>query len=531
MRATVLLAALAALEGIFIVFLLTTDGTEPPPPEPPPAEREAPDSATPADPAVDPREGGEPEPEPVSETRACVYGRLTGPDGGPPGERGWVWLRAPGERGRSAQMGPDGDYAQAGLEPGTYELKVRAQGYDAIETELIVPDGAEAIRRDFTLTKAVEIAIRFLTPEGNPLVPEVGKENRDLVFWVGRGLSAVATRESPGARLPGTLSSAWTTFGAGRYRVQEFGDPAQSDGRNGTLEIRAPFPVHVSACVRSEVLETVRLDGPRESLEFRIDPKRIEDLSSGVTFRLTGEGDPDAASKVGVSLNDRQTGGGGGKPERDGDRLTVRGKPPGQLLLAIWGGKAFERYERIVDLPPGTIVDLGMIHLTRRVELTGTVVDAEGNPVAGARISSYALDRPWTEQRSSPMGAVSKAEGRFTFWLGRRRYALRATSGDGAVAIAEADLTGGAPEAFRIVMRESHPVEVKAGDARLPCFARIEDRDGRVLTSRRFRSDWTWSPRIPEGSYSLVVTREGRESARRPFTVAAGKGPVSLTLD
>lgn len=527
------LAAVAVLEAVVIVWLLLA-GDDPKLPaktpaapaadagasdEPPPSSAAAPAAGDPA-----PEEAADAAGGPALGT--VLYGRVLADDGSP-ATGGWISLVDADGKTSSIRPDEEGRFAQPGIAAGSYEVRARFAEYEPLETELVVPPDTATLRRDFTLARAVVLAIRFVTPEGEPLAPrlqEALKERPRALFAVTRGLTAVATREPPGPRLGPTLLAAHTRSAAGEYRpVRAFGPAGKDDdGRSGTLTVRGSLPVYVSACLRSEVLATVTVTEAAESLDLVVDPARIADSLAGVTFRLACDGDASLVEKIRCDLSDRQSG--GMTPiERDGDRVTIRGAVPGRLQLTVGAGAELESYRRNVDLPPGEIVDLGTIHLTRRVTLEGRIVDAQGKPVAGASVFAYALDRPWSDQQNSPMQIRTDAEGAFKDRLGAHRYYVTATVRDGGCGTAEVDLTAGTPDDFTIRIPAPAEVAIAMADSvPIGTEVRIEDGAGRVVWGLDVTTPWPRTAGIPPGSWFLVVTRPGAAPERRPFAAKAG---------
>lgn len=528
------LAAVAVLEAVVIAWLLLArEDSKLPATTPVPAaagadareEPPAPPAAAPAAENSDPKEAADATVGPALGT--VLYGRVLAADGSP-ATGGWISLVD--GNGKTSSIRPDGEgrFAQAGIAAGSYDVRLQFAEYEPLETELVVPAGTEALRRDFTLARAVVLAIRFVTPEGEPLMPRLTEDLKGrsrALFGVMRGLTAVATREPPGPRLGPTLLAAHTRSAAGEYRpVNSFGPAGKNeDGRSGTLTVRGELPVYVSACLRSEVLATVTVTEAAESLNLVVDPALVADSLAGVTFRIACDGDASLLDKIRCDLSDRQSG--GLTPfERDGDRVTIRDAVPGRLQLTVGAGAELESYRRNVDLPPGEIVDLGTIRLGRRVILEGRVVDADGEPVAGASVFAYALDRPWSEQQNSPMSVRTDAKGSFTDRLGAHRYYVTAAVRDGGLGTAEVDLSAGAPDDFTIRIPAPATVAIAMADTvPIGTEVRIEDGAGRVVWGLDVTIPWPRAAGIPPGSWFLVVTRPGAAPERRPFPAKAGQ--------
>jgi hypothetical protein len=535
---TRILAAIAIIEALVIAVLLFGRGPEPVLPG-----RDAPRSpaATASDRELERPGAHQASPSPsdsAGETPfkgALLIGRIADTEGNAIEGAGWVTLLPEGGKAYSLRLRKQdrGGFLRAGLAAGRYGLRVTAQGYRPIEDTLEVPDGAAIVRCDLVLERAIVLAIRFVTPDGDPLPAAINARMKGkpwLAHALLRTLTAVATKAAPGPRLPPSLSSAWSRYGVGEYRSAELdGMEPEKDDRHGTLEIRGPLPAHVSACVRSEVLATARLDAPTGKLDLVVDPDRIIGILSGVTFRvLTENGAP--PKSVSADLSDLQTMGFGPAGMDAEGRVTFDGRPPGEMQLTVSAPNT-EGFYRVVNLPPGEILDLGIIRLGRVVPLPGRVLDPEGKPVKGARISWTDSDRGWEKQRARMVFHQTDDDGRFTLPLGPRRYRLCFAIRDGITWFENVDLTGAVPEDFTVRLGPGAPLRIEfADDVAFPMTLRLLDAGGHRIYGRTFTGAWPVSRILARGTYELVIRpgTDGEERRRIDLTSAEG---ATVTVD
>jgi hypothetical protein len=354
----------------------------------------------------------------------------------------------------------------------------------------------------------------------------MGEEALSAYLQIERGLHVVATRSPPPRELATTLLSGSGGFGVAEYRSTGWtGTERTRDGRSGTLLVRGDLPVHVSACLRSAVLATVRLAEPPEKLEIAIPVEAVLESLATLTFRLTVPGRDAPPEEVSLSLSDRQsmtqT-----KFERDGDRFTVRHAVPGELQLRIAAAGDLETHVRNVLLAPGRTLDLGTIRLAKAVLLSGRVVDAAGEPVGGAQVTSYDLERPWAEQRGTPFLETTDHRGAFRLRLGPRRYAIGVAARGKARTVVEADLTAGFSDEIVVRLPECGKLRlVTSGEAAYPKFLCIEDAAGRVIYGITLLGAWPRDIHLPPGDYRLRVRQPDRRETTRDFTVNLGPNP------
>jgi hypothetical protein len=412
-----------------------------------------------------------------------------------------------------------GHYARSGVPPGTYRFRALADGYRTHDVMFEVPEGVEALEHDVQLEPLTAIPVYFLTPDGKPLTQAIPAARE----WIGRSFSAIATTDSPPVRLRATRDAAQYSFGRGDFvPTSRERDAKRKDGRNGTLHIRGAFPVQVGVYLRQERLEVRRLAAAPDKLEFRVDPAAIESRLSGVTFRLTSDGEASELEDVMVLLHDTTT----GDPEedefeRDGSRFTVANHPPGGLHLQIHAGESLAPYIRNVELPAGKLLDLGTIHLGPLVRQEVRIVSADKEPVAGATLWPYDLEAGWMAQNGMPVRFNSDATGVVRLAVGAIRLGLLIRTSDGDWANAELDLRSPQEDRVEIVLPAFVKLSIRTGRETLPVSVRVLDENDAIVTARKFNTPTIWTLGLAQGRYTMRITDRDGEERDRPLLVNA----------
>ncbi len=528
-----LLAAIVFIEFVVILWLALSGNQVPPAPLVPAGsspgaavDRVSPPLDTKAPPAR-----AEVADEPESSEGTLVYGSLRADDGEPV-TKGWVTFVDAGARAKSIRPDEKGLWARTGVAAGNYVLKVQSEGFEPLEQEFVV-GAAGPQRLDLVLNRAVLVSIHFVTPDGKPLLPALGSASKEAAvssFGISGGLTAIATREPPPARLPPTLLRTYTRYGTGEFKARSFGfEPGEGGGGNGNLTIRGGLPVYVSACLRSEVITTVRIEAPTDRLDLVINPAALFDLLSGVTFLLELEGVSELPEQISADLSDRQSMGMNKADVVDG-RVTIRDSVPGAMQLSIWPGRGHERYFTNIDLPPGEIVDLGTIRFSLTLDQQILIIDSDGEPVPQASLRIMDRDRSWWEQSGSPFRINTGPDGKTTLKFGPHRFWVRASTKDGRSGVADLDLTAGTQDDFTIRIGEQGEARIEFTETiRVGTRVRAEDAAGRPIWGLTLRMPWTYTTKLPPGEYSLVVSEPGRGEKRTPFHVEIGN-PTKLTI-
>ncbi len=303
-----------------------------------------------------------------------AYGRVTDEEGTPVADAPVVFEDGQAHLFRATAR-PDGGWALHGLAPGPHELRVTKAGFLPLTLEVDVP-AERGWRRDVRLERALSLPVRFEDADGEAL--EMGRFDRDKLA---RLLGVVATREAPGARIPGVRGRVASHSKAGRFLSRAEGQAPSDLGprHQGLLRLTAAPPLWVSAVLRDVVLETRSISGSEGELVFVIEEAALEAIRGEVRVRVVGR-DGGQPITAGVKL-EHPAGGVHTKARIDGGSLVFEKVPPGSMDLVYWGPEG-ERLERSVDVPPGGVVDLGTIVLGRPQSFRVRIVDEAGAPLA-----------------------------------------------------------------------------------------------------------------------------------------------------
>ncbi len=407
----------------------------------------------------------------------------------------------------------DGTFSLQTLAFGTYWVTASADGYHTLEEAIELCPERPSMRKDFTLQQANELRIRVTTPSGRSLL--------DALQEAGAPIGAlrilpVATREHPGARMAEVVGNRNDRFGAGRFldhgpKMEELGP-----GRIGVLLLDCDLPVWVSLLHHQVVLQSKRVGGSREEVNFVVSPDEL--IADLATIRLSviaaATGLPIAGARVTL------VGGAYFDVGVATDPLglaTIEGREPGVVDLHVCAA-GFERSRSVVDARPGATVDLEPIALEPEVVIEGRVLDADDQPVA-ATFTLGILDPVDHRIGAAPQASFkSGGDGRFRVrGLGRREYVIRTCDRDG---------DGGSGWKDAPWVCGNQVVDLRAGscnslDLHLVRASRLVIRvDGEVAEALRFR--------VIDEEGLEVVTGVPHGSCPRPLDLPAGLYRVSL---
>jgi hypothetical protein len=545
----VVAAVEAALIATLVVVLLRPPAAPYRHAEPAPAPTSLPADAAPADVASEPEAGPDPDPDPAAAARdaeapveratavaapatTLLLGRVADPDGRAIDDARLALRR--GDETSTDRVGSTstlrdagGAFALPGLTPGRYRLDVSASGHRARGVDIEVPAGVDRLRHDVVLERTWELLVRIDTPDGRPLIPQLGELRGEHRALSDIELAAVATVDPPAGHFPPT-DLRELREGVGRWASgsQRFGGgrPPLPKRYAGLLELPEDRPLHVSAVLRNAVLATAPVEAGQAEVVLTVPLEQV--LASLCTVRLqvvdgeTGDPVPDAR----VALDDRQSWSQGEQVEADG-RFVATMLRPGILELGIRvADRAAPPMQ--ITLPPGAVIDLGPVPVHRpvpvQVVFEGAGADGEfGVWVRSLDPSPHASLAPRDLRFGRPQG------GALTMQLAPGRYRLRVRD-EGVFTDVEFDTAAHVGAPLRVALQQAAALRVvPPGDGSL-VELEVQDLQGRSLS--RFRVTWTspWEVVLPPGSFVVLVTRAGGEIERRAVTVGAEGGQLDL---
>lgn len=385
----------------------------------------------------------------------------------------------------------DGCFRLEGLSPGRrVDLHFRRQGYATAHLDGLPVPPEEPVR--VALRPAARVAGRVVEPGGRG-IPEARVE-----------LSIEVAALSAGARVTRLLPAGEAeTDSGGDFAIEEVEPGA------GVLEVAAEG--WAEARVEVEVEPGQALDG----VEIVLEPEAV--LTGRVTAQ-DGRPVPGAAIQVGESEA------GAGSP-----RLSTESGEEGRYRLAgLASGRRRVTAWAEGHLPVSETVELeaGENHLDLTlpsgVEISGRVVDAAGEPVAGARVGARGL-RP----EAHPHEAPSLADGSFAVEVpAAGRYRLQADKPGFARAVypQEVTVTGSPVSGIEIRLSSGGEVRGRVLGLSLEELARVR------LFATSVQGSFAQGEVSPDGSYRVprLAAGDWRVEAHLLGTNRSAEGTVRL---
>lgn len=529
-----LLRAVAVLQGIAIVVLvvLLFRADEPVPVNASPSAAQpkaaaaspVPDAASPA-PAPAPAPAPSPEPATAQATPApaataaatadaagtVLYGRVVDEAGQGIAE-GSVWFSRPPDTKRLGMVSLNARepcFAIAGLTAGDVAYGTRVTGYRESTGTITIPPGTPRLRHDIVLMKSWEIAIKILTPEGEPLraaMQAMAKERPNL-FRVEVG--AVATSARPEHDFPLTALREIAT-GVGRWRgglgiERARGGQQLPKDVAGVLELEGKQPLWISAVLRHRVLTSVPVEPGQTEVTLTVGVDRVlQDLCT-IRGRIVDAATKEPVADAHVGFGDRQSSGGGGKVDDQG-RFEARDLRPGLLTIEIRAGKR-SGPRNFVVVQPGEVLDLGDVPVcefrTIKGRLEGLTDKAES-----CRIACVSLEAPpHASMRHGDGSARVEADGTFQLHVTDGRHRVRASGAGGAVTDIDTRTLGDQPLVLQLQKESSLRLDVQSNGA--PFELAVFDGGGREVYRRDLQHGWKFALPFLPGDYRIEL-KDGR---------------------
>lgn len=383
-----------------------------------------------------------------------------------------VGLRARDGQGRVVDTSANSraDFYLDGLEPGTWTVLVRAEGYHDLQATLELRTDEPVHHLDPALQRRDELRVRLITPEGGSLAAlmETDREKLEVI--------PMATRVAPGAQLSDAQARELALLHGRIWRPpasQEDASRGFGSDIEGVLRLLEPLPAFISAVVGDTVLRTERAQADVEVITLVLSPIVVR--STLASARLTVVAAHTGAALAGASVSLQQE-----LAISDASRVVrFEGLRPGLCRLDVQRS-GYETIRSEVHLDPGRMNDLGQWKVDPAASISGRFRDSDGNAVAihwslagdenGARIRSCAEA---VDSFTFATGLFSASHvGRGTYWIRTRdemRYAppTRVDTSQGAVKDIVIRVSAGVPVTLRFGSLEHRYVR----------FA-IEDRTG-----------------------------------------------------
>lgn len=440
-------------------------------------------------------------------------------------ESAYIWLRRDGDPKQlatiSARRGHS-EFAIAGLPSGKLAWSARATGYKEQRGTIDIPAGVARLRHDFVLESSWILAVRIVTPEGEPLHEALSKASKTRKMLWNVEVGAVVTATQPAGDFPPTALRE-LTFGLGRWRSATGFSGLGREGPKlakdvaGTVEIDTPQALWVSAVMRNHVLTSAPVEPGQQEVTLTLSLDQVlKDLGS-IRGRVVdaSSGAPIAGAAVG--FGDLQSGGLGGKSDGQG-MFEVADLRPGLLTVEIRGDKKQARRDLIL-LQPGQALDLGDVPVFEFRTVKGRCDGLVGKAEDG-RIAYTPLDPTWNPAVRHHGDSTSiAADGSFTLYLVDGRYQLRAYGAGGAVVEIDTRTLGNEPLVLKLAKEASLRLDVQTdGESwELALF----DGTGREVYRRDLQDGWKFALPFLPGDYRAELTGPGGKKQTRQIKLGA----------
>lgn len=421
-----------------------------------------------------------------------------------------------GQRRRGAGAA-DGSYALAALSPGDWTITVRAEGAADLEETLTITDAAVQ-QHDFVVDRSFPLRVLIVTPDGEDATRALRLSGLQL------GDFTVAGQRD---RFPERLAP--TDYGRvfiGDAKWDHEMNPVE--GFVGTLRLQSAAPAHVALLQRHLVLQQQVMQPGQTEVRFVVDLDALAQLAGSAVVRVV---DAETGAPIeGATLRLHTSSGTGRGVRTDADgRAVAEGLSPGLLRCEI-SAEGTEHMYTTVQVEPGQRLDLGEVRLAAELPLRGRVVDPDGKPLGGVRLTWAELKwlgtvMPFATNRTTR----TESDGTFKLWrTGRGAIAVTARS-EGLVGQGIFDNPPSAPVELRLVQpakcvitRPPDPTRayvVLWFDARRrPVAAQVlEDRSPRMTVS------------LPPGTYGYEV-RDFSGRSSQSGSLELGTTPTELVL-
>ncbi|MCP3916606.1 MAG: carboxypeptidase regulatory-like domain-containing protein [bacterium] len=437
-----------------------------------------------------------------------------------------------------ARTDGEGRYTLGALAPGTWQVSAGKRDLHDHEVQLTLVHDEPILRQDFVLRPKQIVWVRLVATDGAPGMSVLVEAGMRPLFM---NLVPVATRDDPGPTFTEVRGSLNNTFGIGTYWQSGMFREKRGPEYIGTVTLHEDGPAWLSLVVAHQVLRKEQIDPSTEEVTFVIDPDDINAIQCRLHATVL-----DAATSAPIPakawLNDDPFPM-GKSHEIEGDgALALDREWPGKRWLVV-NAEGYAQYMKQVTLASGQTLELGDIQLHRPVELTGHVRNTSGEPLEAVlrwgRLDPGTERIEWRRQTR----AQSAADGLFKIanlepgvWVIQSPGLPSRPPGgqdDKMVSLAiQVDATRGAVADLEVVMLDATAVTFATADLAEPWpVVAVMDATGLAVVRRQVgRYDDETVLRVPPGSYSLVVERDGEEVVRQPLEVGPEPQRVELGM-
>ena len=427
--------------------------------------------------------------------RVLVHGALLDREGGEGPLNARVGFS--NDEGSQSAAVRNSSFAAAEMTPGTWTVRVRADGFARYRAEHQVLPTANQ-RLDLTLDRAQRVEVFVQTPTGEPM-PDLAANLRRL--------NVVVSQARLPDLLPVTESTSLGDVGLARFKRLGKSKDWQLTEPLGELQLDRPPPLEAALLFRHVVLARATIAPRQERVTFVLEPSAITNLLCTVRARwIDGDAASQRLAKAVVSLKTAQGGGVSDRPDEEG-RTELTGVMPGLLRLSV-DVNYIPIYRQVLRLAPGEIRDLGDVVLQPPTSISGTLQRENGEPMAGYVQWSNLDNRTFPSELTERHSYKTEGDGAFQLKLPPHRHVLVAYSLDQkrrGVALVDARTPLVGPVTIQLV--PAVEIQVITELSRFEAVVvTLLDPAGTPVAVRRIEPYWrNQTLMVPPGNYTLQM--------------------------
>lgn len=286
------------------------------------------------------------------------------------------------------------------LEPGEYSLLGTGRGFFDRQESLLLPGTPALQEHEMRLESSARVEVYFLAPSGERLAEVLRRDHGVLDPSI--VMPSILATESGGVP---TLPLASRPYRNSVATWDEAGYEARADHPDGWLALRRPAPLQIHAMLHHLILDSRLLDGPRERLEWTIDPAVLKAACGSIRVRIL---DPATGAPPPKSYLALEGSGWFGLIHRDDGWYERDFIPPGVYLLD--GRFASRRVQVEAILRPGETTLFDGIYSKDTASLVVSVRRPDGSAATDAKVLIHNADARLRADQGSHYGSGADAQ-------------------------------------------------------------------------------------------------------------------------